>query len=77
MITQYSNIRNSNRRSYKIYIYQTLPVDYMRDIKTHKVRGRNWQQRRHLRYTGCPMGVGQKLNGERVNFQALLTGSPR
>jgi len=37
------------------------------------IRGANWQKRRHLRYTTWPGGVGQELDGERVNFQALPT----
>jgi len=73
MITQQLHIRNSKRRHLTICICQKLSVKDIADTYTHKGRGINWQQRRLLRYTNYPAGVGQKLNGERVNFQALPT----
>ena len=45
----------------------------MIDIQNYTFRGTNWQERCLLRYTSWPGGVGQKPNGERVNFQALPT----
>ena len=76
MITQQLYIRESKRRPFKIHTYQELTVQNMLDIYKPQFKGTNWQQRRLLRYTSLPRGVGQKLNGERVNFQALPTGRP-
>ena len=73
MITQHVSIANSKRRSVRIHIYQQLSVRNMRDIYRNRLTRKNWQQTSLLRYTSFPGGAGQKLNGERVNFQAFPT----
>jgi len=73
MITQHVSIKDTKRKPLVIYTYQELSAKDVSDIYNHKFRRGNWQERPLLRYTGRPGGVGQKLNGERVNFQALPT----
>lgn len=73
MSTQQLNIRTNKRRLSKIHTYQARSVLSMSDIYKCTLRGTNWQQRHLLRYASYLGGMGQKLNGERVNFQALPT----
>jgi len=64
-------IIDNKRRSYEIDNYQILFVRNMFDDYRHEFRAESWQKGHLLKYNSWAGGVGQKLNGERVNFQAL------